>query len=235
MAINRHSLQYYSALPITGQESILLHPNAGGRKLFGHSDADTMSGMIQMSRMGVSSHSIDRLHVIYRQNQRLRTLWGTNRAAGEIGQRHTGAGMASTGGAAGSSEGRPGAPGPAAGTRQGAQTAPGGSGVGLPTKQWVATGGLAAPRSNEDGDGGGGEEARSGGWGDSGEGAGHVVADGGIGDNDYNRTLKTKAAQALFRMSLKPGGEVRGVIRKAFDMYNRSAVFFCTVFWCCGR
>ena len=46
------------------------------------------------------------------------------------------------------------------------------------------------------------------GWGDAGEGSGQRSVEG-VGDDDYSQTLKIKAAQALFRMSLEPGGEVR--------------------------
>lgn len=196
------------------QASILLNPNAASRKLFGHSGMDTTSGMIQMSRMGLSSNSIDRLQVIYRQNQQCNTSSGFRSTTKDLGQRGGFAGGAGIGAADGRGDERHGSPGPAAGARQGVQTAPGGPGGGLPAKQRVSAGGPTVQR-NEDGESGRAvEDARGGGWGDSGESGGQRLSDGSIGDDDYSQMLKIKAAQALFRMSLEPGGEVSGASRR---------------------
>lgn len=190
------------------QPSILLHPNNGGRKLFGYSDADLTTGMIQMSRMGLTSRTVDRLQIICNQNKRLSTSPGVrNNTSGDGGQRGGGGGGGvGTGGAAAGGEDRHGPTGgPAAGTR--VQTAPGGSGIGSgPTKHGRRPSGRLA--MTEDGEGGERTEETlgGGGWGDGGEGAG--AQDGGVGDNDHSQILKIKAAQALFRMSLETGEEV---------------------------
>lgn len=169
--------------------------------------------MIQMSRMGLSSRSVGRLDIIYRQNQRSQPSAGSGqRNTGEGSQRGVGERMnnvSGPGGVAGGDE----RTGPAvlvAGARQGVHTAPGGGGVISTTKQRNNVGGQAVQRNNENGDGGGAsEEGRGGvGWRDGAEGGGQRVTEGGFGNEDYSQTLKIKAAQALFRMSLESGGEV---------------------------
>lgn len=184
---------------------MILNPNAGGRKLFGYSDANTMSGMIQMSRMGLPSHNIDRLSIICRQNQQSGASSAPTRVTTEMGQRGGGAGIASAGGAAGGGEDRHSSVlGPASSTGQSMVTPPGGSGVGAATNQRAGGGG------GEDDDGGrAAEEARGRGWRNR-ESGDQRLMDGRLGDNDYSEMLKIKAAQALFRMSLEPGGEVIG-------------------------
>ncbi|CAM9232465.1 unnamed protein product, partial [Ectocarpus sp. 13 AM-2016] len=191
------------------QASVLLNPNNGGRKLFGYSDADLTTGMIQMSRVGLTSRTVDRMQIICNRNKRLSTSPGIRQnVTGDGGQRGGGGGGAGTSGAAGSGEDRHGpAGGPMGGARQGAQTAPGGSGSGPGSTKHgrSAPGGVAM---TDDGEGGEGTEENrgGGGWGDGREGSGHH--DGVIEDNDHSQILKIKAAQALFRMSLEPGGEV---------------------------
>lgn len=168
--------------------------------------------MIQMSRRGLTSRTVDRLQIICNHTKRLSsTSPGTRHTAiGDGGLRGGGGGVSGSGGAVGGGEDRHGLTGgPAAGARQGAQTAPGGSGAGsglAKSGRNNASGGLANP---EDGDGGEGtEEARGGlGWGGEGGEGGGGQQDSGIGDNDHSQILKIKAAQALFRMSLEPGGE----------------------------
>ena len=183
------------------QPSILLHPNHGGRQLFGYSDADLTTGMIHMSRMGLTSGAIDRLQIICNQNKRLSTSTGSRHhsGGGDGGQRGGGGGLSAYGGTTGGGEDRHGLTGgPASGARQGVQTAPGGAGnssSGLAKHSRNAFGGLT---TTDDGEGGQGTEE-----------AGVEPQDSGIGDNDHSQTLKLKAAQALFRMSLEPGGEVR--------------------------
>lgn len=44
--------------------------------------------------------------------------------------------------------------------------------------------------------------------GDGGRAGGHGMGDA-VGQDEYSQNLKIKAAQALFRMSLEQGGEVR--------------------------
>ena len=158
--------------------------------------------MIQMSRMGLPSHNIDRLSIICRQNQQGSTSSAPTRATTEMGQRGGGA-IPSVGGAAGGGEDRHSSVlGPASSTRQGTVTPPGGSGVGAATKQRAGGGG------GEDDDGGrAAEEARGRGWRNRESGDQRLI-DGRLGDDDYSEMLKIKAAQALFRMSLEPGGEV---------------------------
>ncbi|CAM9130756.1 unnamed protein product, partial [Ectocarpus fasciculatus] len=191
------------------QASVLLNPNNGGRKLFGYSDADLTTGMIQMSRVALTSRTVDRMQIICTRNKRLSTSPGMrHNVTGEGGQRGVSGGGAGTSGAAGSGDDRHGPTGGATGgARQGAQTAPGGSGSG-PGSTKHGRSGPGGVAMTDDGEGGEGtEEARGGGgWGDGGEGSGHH--DGVIEDNDHSQTLKIKAAQALFRMSLEPGGEV---------------------------
>lgn len=160
-----------------------------------------------MSRMSLTSRTVDRLQIICSHNKRLSTSPGTrNNATGEGGQRGGGGGGAGASGATGAGEDRHGpAGGPTAGTR--VQTAPGGSGLGSGlTKHGRRPSGRLA--MTDDGEGGERtEEALGGsGWGDGAEGTG--TQDGGTGDNDHSQTLKIKAAQALFRMSLETGGEV---------------------------
>ena len=178
------------------QTSVLLNPNNGGRKLFGYSDADLTTGMIQMSRMGLNSRAVDRLQIICNQNKRLSASAGTRHSAtGDGTQRGGGGGVSGSGGAAGGGDDRHGLTGGlAAGARQGVQTAPGsGAGSGPAKHGRNATGGLAM---TDDGEGGQStEEARI------------ERQDSSIMDNDHSQTLKIKAAQALFRMSLEPGGE----------------------------
>ncbi len=155
--------------------------------------------MIHMSRMGLSSGSVDRLQIICNQNKRLSTSMGSRHhsGGGDGGQRGSGGGLSGYGGATGGGEDRHGlAGGPTSGARQGVQTAPGGAGnnsSGLAKHGRNAFGGLATA---DDGEGGQGAEE-----------AGTEPQDSGIGDNDHSQTLKLKAAQALFRMSLEAGGE----------------------------
>lgn len=192
---------------------MLLNPNNGGRKLFGYSDADLTTGMIQMSRMGLTSRAVDRLQIICNQNKRLSTSTGLRHSAtGDGAQRGGGGGLSGSGGAAGGDEDRHRlANGLAAGARQGVQTAPG-SGVGSGSAKHGrnAAGGLAMTDDREGGLGT--EEAR-------------IVEpqDSGIGDNDHSQTLKIKAAQALFRMSLEPGGEASGLL---CEPIKHGALFF---------
>lgn len=190
------------------QASILLHPNNGGRKLFGYSDADLTTGMIQMSRRGLTSRTVDRLQIICNHPKRLSSTSPGSRhnPTGDGGQRGGGGGLSGSGGAAGGGEDRQGLTGgPVAGARQGVQTAPGGSGAGsgLAKNGRNAPGGLANP-DDEDGREGA-EEARGGGGWEGGESGGQH--DNSTGDNDHSQILKIKAAQALFRMSLEHGGE----------------------------
>lgn len=165
--------------------------------------------MIQMSRVGLTSRTVDRMQIICNRNKLLSTSPGMRQnVTGDGGQRGGGGGGAGTSGAAGSGEDRHGpAGGPMGGARQGAQTAPGGSGSGPGSTKH----GRSAPGRvvmTDDGEGGEGTEENrgGGGWGDGREGSGHL--DGVIEDNDHSQILKIKAAQALFRMSLEPGGEV---------------------------
>lgn len=179
----------------------MLHPN-NGRRLFGYSDADLTTGMIHMSRRGLTSRTVDRLQIICSKSLGSTSPVTRHTATGDGGQRGGGGGLSGSGGTAGGGEDRHGLPGgPAAGARQGAQTAPGGSGAG----SGLAKNGKQA--NPDDGDGGeSAEETRGGGgWGEGGVGGGHH--DSGMGDNDHSQILKIKAAQALFRMSLEPGGE----------------------------
>lgn len=111
------------------------------------------------------------------------------------------------GGAGGGGEDRHGnsVPGAASGARQGSVTPTGGSGgVGASTKQ------RGAGVGGEDEDGGRAvEEGRGGrGWRNRESGDQRLMDGGRLGDDDYSKMLKIKAAQALFRMSLEPGGEV---------------------------
>lgn len=182
--------------------------------------------MIQMSRMGLSSRQVDRIHVILRQ--KASTPLGVQRTSGETVQRGTGAGMAGMGGPGGSGEDRTGTTSPAVAARQGAQTAPGGTGAGSLTKQRTTAGGMAVQRNSvDDGEGGTNvEESRGGGGGDGGESGGRRLSDG-VGD-DHSHTLKIKAAQALFRMSLEPGGEVTGNIeRQCVKKISKSNICTC--------
>lgn len=175
---------------------MLLNPNNGGRKLFGYSDADLTTGMIQMSRMGLNSRAVDRLQIICNENKRLSTSAGTRHSAtGDGAQRAGGGGVSGSGGPVGGGEDRHGLTGgPAAGTRQGVQTAPGGSGIGSGIIKHGRN--AAGGAMTDDGEVAlGTEEARI------------ERRDSSIGDNDLSQTLKIKAAQALFRMSLEPGGE----------------------------
>lgn len=155
--------------------------------------------MIHMSRMGLTSGTVDRLQIICNHNKRLSTSMGSRHhsGGGDGGQRGAGGGLSGYGSATGGGEDRHGlAGGPASGARQGVQTAPGGTGnssSGLAKHGRNAFGGLATA---DDGEGGQGAEE-----------AGAEAQDSGFGDNDHSQTLKLKAAQALFRMSLEPGGE----------------------------
>ncbi|CAN0398351.1 unnamed protein product, partial [Ectocarpus sp. 8 AP-2014] len=85
--------------------SVLLNPNNGGRKLFGYSDADLTTGMIQMSRVGLTSRTVDRMQIICNRNKRLSTSPGMRQnVTGDGGQRGGGGGGAGTSGVAGSGE-----------------------------------------------------------------------------------------------------------------------------------
>eukprot|EP00903_Cladosiphon_okamuranus_P019404 g17841.t1 len=87
--------------------SVLLNPNNGGRKLFGYSDADLTTGMIQMSRMGLNSRAVDRLQIICNHNKRLSASAGARHSAsGECPQRGGSGGVSGSGGAAGGGEDR---------------------------------------------------------------------------------------------------------------------------------
>lgn len=174
---------------------MLLNPNNGGRKLFGYSDADLTTGMIQMSRMGLNSRAVDRLQIICNQNKRLSTSAGARHSApGDGAQRGGTGGVSGSSGAAGGGEDRHGLT-----SGQGVQTAPGGAGIGSgPAKHGRNSPGWLA--ITDDGEGGQGtEEARI------------ERQDSRIMDDDHSQTLKIKAAQALFRMSLEPGGEASGL------------------------
>lgn len=166
-----------------------------------------------MSRMGLNSRAVDRLQIICNQNKRLSTSASIRHSAtGDGAQRGGAGGLSGSGGAAGGGEDRHGLTGGlATGARQGVQTAPGGSGIGSgPAKHGRnAPGGLAMA---DDGEGGQGtEEARI------------ERQDSSIGDNDHSQTLKIKAAQALFRMSLEPGGEASGLCGSV----SGNGTFFC--------
>lgn len=171
-----------------------------------------------MCRMGLSSqHYVDRLHIIYRQKQRSSTAPGAARSSGEASQRT--AGTSSVGGTGGTGGGEecPVPTSPVGGARQGNQAPSGGAGAGSPGKQRSSAAGATTQKSIDDTDTGGtpGEKRSCGGgggggggvWGDGGESIGHGAVDA-MGEDDYSHTLKIKAAQALFRMSLEPGGEV---------------------------
>lgn len=91
-----------------------------------------------------------------------------------------------------------------------------GAGVvaGLPTKQRSATAaGLVGQRAGELSEGTEShvDEARGNSGGGGGEASGQGTG-GAVGENDYSHILKIKAAQALFRMSLEPEGEVRSPV-----------------------
>ena len=190
------------------QASVLLNPNAGGRRLFGHPDANNMAGMIRMSRMSLSHEIVDRLQVILHKNRRTRKYLGVHRAPAELSTRGAGVGSPGVNGTGGAGDERGGISGAPTGGRQGAQTVLGGQGIVLTSKQSAPSGGLITQRnSEEDQDGDISlEDAQSSRLRDSGDCAEREVDD--IGDNDYSKTLKLKAAQALFRMSLEHGGEV---------------------------
>lgn len=108
---------------------------------------------------------------------------------------------------------------------------------GLPTKQKAATNvGLVTQRPNNDDPdelGPNADETRGVSGGDGGGvGGGETGADasggqrtgGAVSEDDYSQTLKIKAAQALFRMSLEPGGEVINFGNSNCKMISRRTV-----------
>lgn len=130
-------------------------------------------------------------------------------------------------GPGGGGEDRPATTGPASGARQGIQTSSWLPGAGTTPKQRGAAinSGLTTQRINEEGDGGGTpEDVRNGVWGDSGELGGQRYGDDTVGNDDYSRTLKIKAAQTLFRMSMESGAEViltRSILLNGLSSYHR--------------
>lgn len=194
----------------TFQANILLSPNAGGLKLFGHSGANNMDGIIHMSRMGLSPENVDSLQIIFRQGQqRSRVSFGVHRSQTEMSAQGAGVDVPSDGDISGAGDQRSQISIPSFGGRQGAQTASRGKGIGSTSKQRTSNGGLAHQRKkNKDRDGSFSyEDNRSANWGDSGGDYGARLIDG-IEDDDCSQAIKIKAAQALYRMSLRHGGEV---------------------------
>lgn len=102
------------------------------------------------------------------------------------------------------------------GSRAASQAPPGGGGApGLPARSSAGAGStgrrasedvdameIKADESRGNGAGGGATE------GDGERAGGHGMRDA-VGQDEYSQNLKIKAAQALFRMSLEQGGEVR--------------------------
>lgn len=155
-----------------------------------------MDGIIHMSRMGISTQNVDRLQIIFRQGrQHSRLSFDVHRIQTEMSGQGIGAGVPNVGDINGTGDERSQISIPAVAGRQGTQTA--------------TSGGLAHQRKkNEDGNRSFSyEDNRSASWGDSGGDYGGRLLDG-IEDDDCSQVIKIKAAQALYRMSLRHGGEV---------------------------
>lgn len=177
--------------------NVLNGPNAGGLKLFGHSSANNMNGIIHMSRMGLSTQNIDRLQIISQQGREHSSpSFDVHCIQAEMNAQGVGAGVPSVGDIiSGTGDERSQISIPAVGGWQGTQTA--------------VSGKLAHQRKKNE-DGGKSfsyEDNRSASWGDSGGDYGGRLLDV-IEDDDCSQVIKIKAAQALYRMSLRHGEEV---------------------------